>query len=213
MSTVKLNQIRPSLALSSLSAEQLVARANAVITGISGNRAFPNPPVEPAALKAAIDAFLAATAEALDSKKARVERNKRRVDLIRKLRQVGHYVEANCNDDASTLVSSGFEPRSAGPAPPQTLPPAGILKLEQGASGQLLVHVKALRKARYYELRYAPVGQDGPPGDWTTAAISTARTASPISSLTPGVTYVVQVRAYGNLGYTAWSDSASRMCI
>jgi len=34
-----------------------------------------------------------------------------------------------------------------------------------------------------------------------------------IDGLTPGTTYAIQVRAYGPLGHTEWSDSATRMCI
>ncbi|PYV35021.1 MAG: hypothetical protein DMG22_03825 [Acidobacteria bacterium] len=40
-----------------------------------------------------------------------------------------------------------------------------------------------------------------------------AKTAASISGLTPGTTYAIQVRAYGQLGFTEWSDSATRMCI
>jgi hypothetical protein len=34
-----------------------------------------------------------------------------------------------------------------------------------------------------------------------------------IGGLTPGTTYAIQVRAYGQLGYTEYSDSATRMVI
>ena len=39
------------------------------------------------------------------------------------------------------------------------------------------------------------------------------KAAAPINGLTPGTMYAIQVRAYGKLGYTDWSDSATRMCI
>ena len=37
--------------------------------------------------------------------------------------------------------------------------------------------------------------------------------AAPINGLTPGVIYAIQVRAFGQLGHTEWTDSATRMCI
>src|SRR2546430_12240801 len=37
-----------------------------------------------------------------------------------------------------------------------------------------------------------------------------AKTAASINGLTPGTTYAIQVRAYGLLGHTEWSDSAIR---
>jgi hypothetical protein len=40
-----------------------------------------------------------------------------------------------------------------------------------------------------------------------------AKTAVAINGLTPGTTYAIQVRAYGQLGYTEYSDSATRMVI
>ena len=51
------------------------------------------------------------------------------------------------------------------------------------------------------------------PAVWSTLMAPNARTAVPINGLTPGTTYAVQVRAYGQLGYTAYSDSVTRMVI
>ncbi|HYR84773.1 MAG TPA: fibronectin type III domain-containing protein [Terriglobia bacterium] len=87
-----------------------------------------------------------------------------------------------------------------------------ILKVDQGNTGQLLVSIKPLPKARSYELRYASLGAGGMPSPWATATFTSARTAAPVNSLTPGTTYAFQVRALGRLGYTDWSDSATRMC-
>ncbi|PYS01324.1 MAG: hypothetical protein DMG15_06490 [Acidobacteria bacterium] len=43
--------------------------------------------------------------------------------------------------------------------------------------------------------------------------VPNAKTAASIDGLTPGTTYAIQVRAYGALGHTEWSDSATRMVI
>ena len=67
-------------------------------------------------------------------------------------------------------------------------------------------------KAGVYELRYAPLGTDGAPSTWGSATLTAARNAAPVNRLTPGTTYAFQVRALGKLGYTDWSDSATRMC-
>ena len=40
-----------------------------------------------------------------------------------------------------------------------------------------------------------------------------AKTPALLNGLTPGTTYAVQIRAYGTLGYTEWSDSVTRMVI
>ena len=63
-------------------------------------------------------------------------------------------------------------------------------------------------------MRYTPLGSADTPGSWLTETRTQARTAAPVNSLTPGTTYAFafQVRALGKLGYTDWSDSATRMC-
>ena len=79
-------------------------------------------------------------------------------------------------------------------------------------TGQLLVSIKSVSGAKVYELRYGPVGPNGAtPATWTLQTVPNARTAAAINSLTPGTTYAIQVRAYGPLGYTEYSDSATRM--
>ena len=79
---------------------------------------------------------------------------------------------------------------------------------------QLLVSIKAVRKAKSYELRYGAAGASGAaPAVWSILMAPNAKTAVPINGLTPGTTYAVQVRAYGQLGYTAYSDSVTRMVI
>ena len=72
---------------------------------------------------------------------------------------------------------------------------------------------EAVRRAKNYDLRYGPIGPgEAPPTGWVTQTVPNAKTA-PINGLTPGTTYAIQVRAYGSLGHTEWSDSATRMCI
>ena len=48
---------------------------------------------------------------------------------------------------------------------------------------------------------------------WTMLTRASASEAILIDGLTPGTIYAFQVRAHGVLGYTDWSDSATRMCI
>jgi hypothetical protein len=89
-----------------------------------------------------------------------------------------------------------------------------ILTIDQGPSGQLLVSIKPVRRAKSYELRYGAAGTGGAaPAAWSTLMVPKAKTAVPINGLTPGTMYAVQVRAYGQLGYTQYSDSVTRMAI
>jgi Fibronectin type III domain len=86
------------------------------------------------------------------------------------------------------------------------------VKIDQGNTGQLLVTIQSV-KARSYELRYAAVPAPGATTNWTTIVVPNAKPATPINNLTPGTTYIFQVRAFGKLGFTEWSPSAERMSI
>ncbi len=185
----------------------LVSRSNAVCTGMTGNPAYPSPPVELASLKSAIDTFTASIVDALDgSRKAIVERNKQREALVTMLHLLGRYVEIHCKNDMATFLSSGFEAVSHTRTPAQALPPSAILKVDQGNTGQLLLSIKPLPRARSYEVRYAPVGTSAPPSSWPTATFTSAKKAAAVNNLTPGTIYAFQVRALGRLGYVHVND-------
>src|ERR1043166_5001873 len=59
------------LGFARLSDADLLSRLTSVHDSMAGNAAFPNPPVDPGVFKAALDAFSAAIAEALDGGKKR----------------------------------------------------------------------------------------------------------------------------------------------
>jgi hypothetical protein len=212
MSNVR--QIRAVLGFSKFNNEALVSRASAISAGMANNQAFPNPPVGAEALKAAVDAYSAAIADALDgSKRAAADRDKKRVELIEMLRHLASYVERECKGDVTIFLSSGFEIATTVRRNAQPLAQPGIVRLDQGTTGQLLVTIKGVLKARAYELRYAPIDIVGQPGTWTPLTVARVKQPTAINNLTPGTAYAFQVRAFGLAGHTDWSDLVSRMCI
>jgi hypothetical protein len=210
----KLTQITPIVGYTKVSDDTFLGRLTAIYTGTNGNPAYPNPPVDMNAFKADIDGFSGLMTLSLDgSKKAKSEKKKKREALAKSLRLLGRYVEIMCKNDMTTFLSSGFEAASTTRTPQQPLPPASILKIEHGNSGELLVALKSLPRARSYDVRYAPIPAGGAtPTTWTTETFASAKIAVPINGLTPGTNYAFQVRAFGKLGYTDWSDSVLRVC-
>jgi hypothetical protein len=206
--------IRPLEAYDRASDAEVISRATAVLTGLTGNSNFANPPVDLATLKANIDHLSTLVAESQDgSKKVIAEKNKQRMVVIKNLRLLGRYVEVTCKEDMAIFKSSGLEPASNVKAPPQPLPTPSIRRVDHGAtSGQLLVKVNAVRGAKTYDLRHAAVISNGPPPAWTTEPLPTVKAPFAVNGLTPGTTYAFQVRARGPLGYTDWSDSVTCMC-
>ena len=92
------------------SAEQLVTMADAVITGLTNNPAFPAPTVDLKAVQAAADDLNAAlAAQAHGGTAATAEKNNKQEALIAILRKLKHYVEDNCENDLAVLLSSGFQ--------------------------------------------------------------------------------------------------------
>ena len=194
---------------------EIITRATSVLTGLTGNTNFANPPVDLPTFKANIDSFSTLVSESADgSKKVIAEKKKQRTVVIKNLKLLGRYVEVTCKEDMAIFKSSGFDPAASGAkAPPQPLPTPAVKKVDHGAtSGQLLVTAKAVRGGKTYDLRYAAITSTTPPTTWTTEPMPTAKSPLAVNGLTPGTTYAFQVRARGKLGYTDWSDSVTFMC-
>ena len=207
-------QIHPALGFGDLTNADLEKVAGGIHTGVylSGNFTATPPPTDEATFKAQLDRFSVSSIAAADgSKKAIAWCKKERELLIRMIRQLGHYVEANCKDDMATFLSSGFKPipRKGAPQPVAT---PHILSVDIGSTGQLIVRVKSSRNAYSFQVRYAANVAGGTPGPWTTESFTNGRSMA-IYGLTPGTIYTFQVRALGALGQSDWSDSATRMCV
>jgi len=158
MAKPALDIIKATMPFTQLSDADLLQALNKVHDGMLNNAAYPNPPVDMAGLKAAIDAYTAAVTVALDGGKTAIfARDKRRKDVLIMLRLLAHYVESACKNDMPTFISSGFEPAAKRQrTAPQPVSVPSIAALDQGNSGQLLVTIQAVAHARSYEIRYAP---------------------------------------------------------
>ena len=80
-------------------------------------------------------------------------------------------------------------------------------------SGQIEASLKSQPDAFSYQLRWALVGQGGVPGNWTEQPVGKIRQPVVVTGLTPGATYVFQVRAVTNSGYSDWSELVTRICL
>jgi len=209
-------QVHVNVGFGPLSDKDVATQGVAVVDGLTNNPKFPNPPINPADLKTQIDTYASLIAASADgSKKAIAERKKQRAVVVKMLRQLGHWVEANCNDDPAILQSSGFQQRAT---PVRNLPPHPLagppsFKVASGKnSGQVVVKGKPVLKAVSYMARYAPIGSDGKPGSWTELPVAGTRSIT-VTGLTPGTDYAFQMRALGRAGYTDWSDSVTRISL
>ena len=167
-----------------------------------------------ATLQSALTAFTAAiAAQAAGGPPATANQSNKRDALIALLRQLAGYVQQNCGNNMATLLSSGFDAVSTNRASVPLAPP-GILSIDNGNSGQLLVKVTPIANAKAYEVRYAAIAPGGAPGPWQSGGLFTNSRSMPVNNLTPGTNYNFQVRAIGgSTGYSGWSDAVSHMSL
>src|SRR5438874_13075228 len=132
-------QIRVKLSNNGLFNNDVATQGVAIVDGMTNNTKLVNPPINPADLKTQVETFASLIAAAADGgKKAITERKKQRALVVKMLRQLGHWVEANCNDDPAILQSSGFQ-QQATPVrtSPQPLACPPSFKVDNGPnSGQ-----------------------------------------------------------------------------
>jgi hypothetical protein len=208
------NRVRVADKMLKQSGEQLTIMAEAVISGLTDNPAFPNPTVALKDLQAAADDLKSAlAAQVHGGKAATAEKNNKREVLMNLLRTMKHYVEDNCGKDPAVLLSSGFQVASTN----RTSSPLGnssIVNIDVARSTELALKVTPIPRAKFYEVRMASVNSGGDPGPWQNLALFNKSKRMTIGELTPGTTYAFQVRAVGgSTGYSEWSNSVSRMCL
>src|SRR3954447_7557708 len=102
-------QIRAKLGLHGVSDPEAAKAFMTSYEGLLNNSKFPTPPVDLATYKSGIDQFTALIIDAEDGgKRAISAKDKQRVAVIKMYAQLGHYVEAACNDDLAAFNTSGF---------------------------------------------------------------------------------------------------------
>jgi len=209
--TVK--KIKASLSFSKVSDADLLKVLDAILTGMTGNTAFPSPPVDMATFKTAIDSYNTLTTDALDGgKKAMTAKKKQREVVIKMATQLGHYVEAASNNDLAIFTTSGFTAATNTRTPAQPLSAGSFKYVDRGPNtGQIVVKPTPQKGALSFDLHYCPVPAAGAAPNWVLQTLPGSKAVT-ITGLTPGTTYQFQIRALGRLGYSDWSDIVTFIC-
>ena len=198
-----------SLAFARLSDSELDNFAHGVFNAMTGNAAFPSPPVTLANLQTATNDFTAKVASAdVGGPADTAAKNNSRQTLIGILRQLAAYVQMSCNNEQATLLSSGFQMQGAtGASTPLEKPES--LTLKNGSSGQLIAAVDPVRNAKMYEGRIKPDA-----GDWLPSVFTGDSQHIIFNGLQRGKDYTAQIRALGgSTGQSDWSDPSTHMAM
>jgi hypothetical protein len=211
----KMPQLRVLLGFSNAPDHSLEETAEAVIAGLYGNAAFPDPPSPPVTkvqLQAALANFRAAiAAQAQGGPAATAHKNDMREALIALLRKLAGYVQQYGDNNLANILSTGFEVVSTNRAQSPLDAPT-IKDIRNGNTRQLIVSVTPVPNAKTYEGRYALAPAGGMQGPWLSAGLFTNSRAMVVDELTPGANYVFQFRAIGgSTGYSDWSDPVGHM--
>jgi hypothetical protein len=172
---------------------------NGVVTGLTGNKTFPEPPVAPADLAKLDETFRDAIAAATGDPQDTLAKNAARDAVLDALRQDANYVQTVASHDMQQLLSSGYYAASNNHVQAPLDPPV-ILDLENLATTKLLLRLTPVSNAKAYHVQTNTNGT----GTWTEAGIFTQARHIELGSLTPGTTYSVRARAIG--GSTGCSD-------
>ena len=127
--------------------QQLATLAAAVIEGMTGNKAFPNPPVDLTAAQAALTEYHG-SATVQGGTTATATKNDKRDVLTDLLEKLGHYVQTHCGNDLEVLLSSGLipvAPRSGSSAPAKPI----ISSVNNGNTSELVVKTARVPNARF----------------------------------------------------------------
>ena len=216
--TTKLHSIKAIMNFRTMTPDAVFTIANGVVTGVYNNPGFagaPAPPVDQPALQAANNALAAANSAAANGGKKELEQQKKDKEAVVKiLVQLAHWAEANCKDDMTIFLSSGFQ--AASTARTNTPPVSeAIRKIALGSvSGAVVLTLVRFKGAASYELRWASVAPGtANPTAWSSQPVANSKTPVTISNLTPGTIYVFQARAVTTTGYSDWSQPVTKMVV
>ena len=201
------------LNLSSLTVPEKVAKAEQIVTAMTGNASFPTPsPALPTITTAAkeLGSAAAGVQAARQAAKEKTSIQNQKEDAIDQLlTQLAGYVESVAGSNEQMILSAGMDTRA--PAVPATDPPSQPQALTPTVGdhdGEIDLSWDTVSGARSYVIDQSsdPVT----PTTWTHAGVST-RSNHTAKGLTSGTRYWFRVAAVNQNGQSGWSDPAMKI--
>lgn len=189
---------------------ELDTTTHAIISGMTGNAAFPTPAPPLAAIQSALAGFNEALGTAKDGGKAETAaKNAARLELAAQVRTLGQYIEDTADGNLEHLLSSKF-PLQKERAPLDIQPAPANLRLKQGRiSGSAVATCEVVPHRVIYEWQHA-TGQN--PTDWLNGPpTNSARTE--FNGFPPGTWLNVRARVRVPAGAGNWSGITQMMLV
>ena len=204
--------VKPSVSfLNTDSDALLITDTGSIITAMTGNASYPTPAPTLAVIQAALDAFVAAVADAANGGVTLTAiKNDKRAALVALLRELASYVHVACKGDLTVLLSSAFPIQKPQRFPIGVLPaPTGLTVALGSRTGELNASALPVPGAAIYNWRVTTAAQ--PNVDVQTAQTTAA--SNVFDNLTPGVVYNIQANVVGSAGPSDWSDPVPQMAV
>jgi hypothetical protein len=180
---------------------------NGVVLGMTGNPAFPTPPVLPPGLNTLNLTFRAAIAAATGDPQDTSAKKDAREAVLDALRKNANYVQTIASHNLTQLLSSGYYAASTNHAQYPLDPPV-ITELDNLATTQLLLRLSPVSAAKAYHVQTSTDGGK----TWLDSGIYTQARRIVLTGLVPGTTYAVRAHAIGgSTGCSDWSQAMSIM--
>ena len=180
-----------------------------VIVGLTGNTDLPDPPLKPADLvilkKTFDDAIIAAAGGGTLQTK---QKDAARAALVTALNKDASYVDINCDEDVTILLSSGFQPVSTNRSQVVLDPPV-ITAASYGQAGEIKLRVTGDPNRKAIQGRVKALGGEFGP-------VVTFKNSRNIlfKGMVAGTTYVMQLMGLGgSTGQSDWSDSVTKVAV
>jgi hypothetical protein len=192
-----------SLAFASLPAKGLDSFAETVSAKLYLQPVFATPPVTKVALDAANADLVSKINAAVNGGPGETAaKNLAAQVVVGLLRLLANYVEGACNNDLTTLLSSGFSAAST-ERRKEPLPKPTGLTVNNGSANELTAKVDPIKNTRMFEGRASADGG----ATWLPSVFTGDSRHIIFPGLTAGVEYTIQVRALGgSTGHSDWSD-------
>ena len=192
------------MGISSLSATELVAKAQAVHDAVEGNPALPTPVPAMGPFKSAIDALATANA-AVDQNPGTTEHRIRRVaekNLRLLIKQLAGYVQNTSNGDANVILGSGFAIVRRGTPVGELKPPTNLGARLTNTTGRVSLRWEREDGA---DMHHVFMSSSNNPFNWVLIG-ATTKSRFNADSLEPGTFYWFAVTALGAAGESSKSD-------
>lgn len=202
-------RIRTSRLYGRASDLDLSKAAGKVVTGLTGNPDLNQPPVLPVDLLALKKTFDDSIIKAdKGGSLATAQKDAARAALFSAMNKDASYVDINCDEDLTILLSSGYEPVSTNRT--QTVLGAPeVIAVEYGQSGEIKVRVKGDPNRRVIQGRIKSVG-----GEYGPVISFKSSRRIVFDSLIAGTTYVMQLCGLGGLtGQSDWSEPVTKTAV